>query len=253
MDRHQIKHQIADGIATLSFSSENHNALSLVQLQELADRIIALGQDQSIKAILLRSGGDRTFCAGANLKELSGIRDEQAGHTFFRGFANVLNAMRTCGKIIIGCVQGKAVGGGVGIIAACDYIFATKWASVKLSEISIGIGPFVIEPAIRRKIGVAHLSHLALNPTEWKSAAWCQQVGLYQKVYEDMEALENDLVPLLSRYKTFGAESLRSMKTVLWEGTSDWYRLLDDRAALSAKLLLTSFTQKSLQKYASSS
>ncbi len=214
---------------------------------------MTLGQDQTIKAIVLRSGGDRTFCAGANLKELSGIREEQAGYTFFRGFANVINAMRTCGKIIIGCVQGKAVGGGVGIIAACDYIFATKWASVKLSEVSIGIGPFVIEPVIRRKIGIAHLSNLALNPTEWKSAEWCQEVGLYQKVYEDMVSLEDHLVPLLSQYKSFGTESLRSMKTALWEGTNDWSHLLDDRAALSAKLLLSAYAQKSLQKYVSPS
>ena len=251
METNEISQQITDSIATITFSSKNHNALALKQLRDLSTRIQSLGQDQSIKVIILKSAGDRTFCAGANLKELSSIREERDAHTFFRGFADVINAMRTCGKIIIGRIQGKAVGGGVGLIASCDYILATKWASVKLSEISIGIGPLVIEPSIRRKIGISKLSSLALNPEEWKTAEWCLQAGLYQKIFDDTDQLDEYLIQMIGKYKSYGRESLQAMKQVIWEGTDHWSYLLDERAALSGKLLLSPFTQKSIAKYKS--
>ncbi|NNF34709.1 MAG: enoyl-CoA hydratase/isomerase family protein, partial [Saprospiraceae bacterium] len=166
-----------DGIAIIEFFHPAHNSLPGHLLADLRDQIMAEGYKNHINIILLKSGGDRTFCAGASFNELASIKNEAEGKHFFMGFANVINAIRACGKIVVGRIQGKAVGGGVGIAAACDYAIATKYASVKLSELAVGIGPFVIGPAVERKIGLSAFSQMALNATEWQTAQWAKSKG----------------------------------------------------------------------------
>ncbi len=235
-------------IAIITFSHPDHNALPSALLHGLTQALIKCGQDDSVKLIVLKAAGDRTFCAGANLSELSVIDDREKAVQFFRGFGQVINAIRSCGKLVIGRVQGKAVGGGVGIIGACDYVMATKWGSVRLSEISIGIGPFVIEPAIRRKIGLSHFSKLALNPTEWQIARWAHEVGLYQELFDTVEQLDDYLERYLARMVTYSSQALAQMKLTLWEGTEEWVQLLHDRAERSGQLLLSEEAQEALAK-----
>ena len=234
--------------AVITFSHPDHNALPSSLLHGLTRALIKCGQDDSIKLVILKAAGDRTFCAGANLSELSIIADREQAVQFFQGFGQVINAIRSCGKLVIGRVQGKAVGGGVGLIAACDYVMATKWGSVRLSEVSIGIGPFVIEPAIQRKIGLSHFSKLALNPMEWQTAKWAHEVGLYHELFDTVEQLDDYLERYLARMVTYSKSALRQMKLTLWEGTEKWEQLLHDRAERSGHLLLSVEAQEALAK-----
>ena len=215
-------------------------------LDELAQIIQQVGQAADSSVVVLQSGGTRTFCAGASFSELAAIATAEEGEIFFSKFAHVINAMRQCPKFIIGRVQGKAVGGGTGLIAATDYCLATHDAAVKLSELTVGIGPFVIEPALRRKIGLAALSHLTLNATEFESALWAWQKGLYNDIYETPEALDSCVIELAQKLAGYDPEAMRRIKQVLWEGTEHWDQLLCQRARISGTLVLSAFTQKSL-------
>ena len=155
--------EIEDGIGRITFAHPSHNSLPARLLSELTQTINELGQNDEAKILVLQSGGDRTFCAGASFDELIAIDNPANGKAFFMGFANVINACRKCPKFIIGRVQGKAVGGGVGVASAVDYCLATKFAAIKLSELAIGIGPFVVGPAVERKLGLAVMAQLAID------------------------------------------------------------------------------------------
>ncbi|MBC6610035.1 enoyl-CoA hydratase/isomerase family protein [Hymenobacter sp. BT507] len=239
----------AQGISTISFFHPSHNSLPGALLTQLAEAITTAGQDPATKVIILRSEGDRTFCAGASFDELIAIQDEAQGLTFFSGFAKVINACRTCPKIIIGRVQGKAIGGGVGVAASTDYCFATTQAAVKLSELIIGIGPFVVGPAVERKIGTAAFAQLALDATEFRSAEWAQEKGLYATLTDSIEALDAAVADFAATLVAYNPEALAELKQVLWAGTEHWDALLAERAAISGRLVLSDFTRRAIQQF----
>jgi methylglutaconyl-CoA hydratase len=201
-----------------------------------------------VGVVVLKSQGTATFCAGASFDELLAVTTEAEGKTFFSGFAHLINAMRKCPKIIVGRVQGKTVGGGVGIAAACDYVLATHEASVKLSELTIGIGPFVIEPAVSRKIGKTALAELSLAAGEWKSAAWAKEKGLFANTFESIEKLDEAVSILTHQLASYNPEAVTEMKKVLWEGTEHWDNLLVERAAITGKLVLSEATKSALKR-----
>ncbi|AVR44717.1 enoyl-CoA hydratase [Christiangramia fulva] len=240
---------IENGIATIEFGHPASNSFPAVLLERLEKEISKLSDEDSAKIILLRSEGEKAFCAGASFNELVAIDNMQAGKLFFSGFANVINAMRKCKKLIIGRIQGKTVGGGVGLIAACDYAMATEAAAIKLSELSIGIGPFVIAPAVERKIGVAALAELSLAAHEWKNAYWAQEKGLYAKVLENISELDKELELFTEKLASYNPEALYEMKKVFWQGTYHWSELLLKNAAISGELVLSDFTKKALEKF----
>jgi methylglutaconyl-CoA hydratase len=235
-------------IATITFFHPASNSFPMALLNRLIENIDRLSIDGNINVIVLQSEGDKAFCAGASLDELVAISNIEEGKQFFTGFANLINAMRKCQKLIIGRVQGKAVGGGVGIIAATDYCFASEKADIKLSELSIGIGPFVIEPAIKRKIGVAALSKLTLDATDWHTAYWAKEKGLFSRVFETTRDMDEYVSILTEKLAGYNPEALMEMKKALWQGTENWDELLSERAAISGKLVLSDFTKKALQK-----
>jgi methylglutaconyl-CoA hydratase len=237
------------GIATISFYHPSHNSLPGQLLRELATTITAVGQAAATKVIILKSEGERTFCAGASFDELIAIEDEAQGQQFFSGFAQVINACRTCPKIIIGRVQGKAIGGGVGVAAATDYCFATAQASVKLSELVVGIGPFVVGPIVERKIGVAAYAQLALDAAEFRPAAWAQARGLYAEVLETTAALDAAVQAFAEKLAAYNPDALVALKQVIWEGTEQWDSLLSARAAISGRLVLSDFTRQAIAKF----
>ncbi|MBD1367112.1 enoyl-CoA hydratase/isomerase family protein [Mucilaginibacter sp. ZT4R22] len=238
-----------DGIATISFYHPAQNSLPASLLNQLAEMITFAGIDSASRVILLKSGGDRTFCAGASFDELLQIKDKQAGAEFFSGFANVINACRKSPKIIIARIQGKAVGGGVGLAAAADYCLATETASIKLSELAIGIGPFVISPAVIRKIGLPAFSQLTIRAVDFQSAQWAKEKGLYNEVYADIPALDEAVAALSKKLASYHPEALIGLKQILWEGTDNWDQLLLDRAAISGELVLSEFTQDALKGF----
>ena len=238
----------AYGISTITFFHPSHNSLPSRVLTDLAATISQFGQDQQTKVIVLKSGGDRTFCAGASFDELQTIETKEQGLKFFSGFAKVINACRTSPKVIIGRVQGKAVGGGVGVAAATDYCFATTQAAIKLSELAVGIGPFVVGPAVERKIGTAAYQQLALDATEFRSAAWALNKGLYAALFDDQEALDAAVQAFALKLAAYAPDALRAMKQVFWEGTEHWDTLLPGRAAISGTLVLSDFTRRVIQK-----
>jgi methylglutaconyl-CoA hydratase len=239
----------AQGIATISFYHPAHNSLPGQLLRQLADTITQTGQADTTKVIILQSAGERTFCAGASFDELIAIEDEAQGQEFFSGFAQVINACRTCPKIIVGRVQGKAIGGGVGVAAATDYCFASAQASVKLSELVVGIGPFVVGPVVERKIGVAAYAQLALDAAEFRPAAWAQARGLYAEVLETTEALDAAVQAFAAKLAGYNPEALAAMKQVIWAGTEHWDSLLRERAAISGRLVLSDFTRQAIAKF----
>ena len=199
--------------------------------------------------LFLKSGGNRTFCAGASFNELIAIEDAETGKQFFSGFANVINAMRKCPKLIIGRVQGKTVGGGVGLAAATDYCLATQYASIKLSELSIGIGPFVIEPAVSRKIGKTAMSQMTINAEQFYSAEFAKEKGLFCEIFETTEALDEAVSSLTEQLASYNPEALKEIKKVFWENTGHWDTLLSDRAEISGNLVLSKFTKETLKRF----
>lgn len=244
-----IETEIQDKIATITFYHPSSNSFPGHLLQQLTDELVTLSKNNSVNIIVLKSSGNGAFCAGASFDELLSITNLEEGSTFFSGFANVINAMRKCPKLIIGRIHGKAVGGGVGLAAACDYTFATQKSEIKLSEIAIGIGPFVIEPAVSRKIGNIAMSEMALNPTAWKSANWAFEKGLFTELFDSTEELDLRLESYINEISNYNIEALFEMKKVLWEGTQHWDTLLYERAPISGRLVLSSFTKKALEKF----
>jgi methylglutaconyl-CoA hydratase len=239
----------AQGVATISFFHPSHNSLPGALLTELAETITKVGQDAQTKVIILRSEGEKTFCAGASFDELMAIEDDAQGLEFFSGFAKVINACRRSPRIIIGRVQGKAIGGGVGVAAATDYCFATAQASVKLSELVVGIGPFVVGPAVERKLGAAAYQQLALDAGEFRSAAWARDRGLYAEVFDTAEQLDQAVQAFAAKLAAYNPEALRELKQVFWQGTEHWEQLLVERAGISGRLVLSDFTRQAIQRF----
>ncbi|MGK0255001.1 MAG: methylglutaconyl-CoA hydratase [Mariniflexile sp.] len=244
-----VKINIKNKIGYIEFYHPNRNSMPSEILLKLRDAIVDAGNNEAINIIVLKSGGDRTFCAGASFNEVMAVKTADEGKTFFSGFANVINAMRTCSKLIIGRVQGKTVGGGVGLAAATDYCLATKYASIRLSELSIGIGPFVIEPAVSRKIGVTAMSQLTIDAEGLFSAEYAKNKGLYADVFETVEALDAAIKELAEKLSSYNPEALKQMKLVFWEGTQHWDTLLTERAEISGKLVLSKFTKNTLKRF----
>ncbi len=249
MSKPYVKQTIKNNISFIEFYHPSHNSLPGDILQKLVNLIKNAGDNKDIKVIVLQSGGDRTFCAGASFKELVNISDEDSGKTFFSGFANVINAMRICPKLIIGRIQGKTVGGGVGIIAACDYSLATKYAEIKLSELNIGIGPFVIGPVIERKIGLSSLSQISLNPTKFFTSSWAKNNGLYAEVFENISELDLAVQTFAEELCSYNQEAMNEIKKLFWRGTDHWDTLLQEQATISGRLVLSSFTKEKLNKF----
>ena len=242
-----IQTQIENKIAFLTFSHPASNSFPSDLLQKLTLELNALSNHNDVHVIVLQSEG-KTFCAGASFEELLSITNLEEGKKFFSGFANVINAMRNCSKIIIGKIQGKAVGGGVGLASACDFTYAYQDASIKLSEIAIGIGPFVIEPAVSRKIGKTAMSFLTLQPNSWQSADWAVEKGLFADVFDSYNELTEATVAMAKKLASYHPDALAEMKKVFWEGTENWDNLLYERAAISGKLVLSDFTKNALNE-----
>lgn len=240
---------IQNRIATVEFYHPASNSMPKELLERLAKAFNDLSNNEEVSVIILKSENEKAFCAGASFDELMNIDSFEQGKEFFLGFANVINAMRSCSKLIIGRVQGKSVGGGVGLAAACDYCFATEASSIKLSEFTIGIGPFVIAPVVERKIGVAALSELTIDATSWKNAYWAQNKGLFSNVFETIRDMDFELDVLLNKLSNYNPEALREMKKVFWCGTEDWSKLLEKRAEISGKLVMSEFTKNALNKF----
>ena len=239
----------AGGVAWITFFHPAQNAMPGYLLEKLASVIERMGEAPEARVIVLQSGGDRAFCAGASFDELVAIQDEEAGFAFFSGFAHVINACRKSPKLIIGRVQGAAVGGGVGLAAAVDYCLATKYARIRLSELAIGIGPFVVGPAIERKIGVAAFSQLTLEPTQFQAAQWAYEKGLYQQVYESADELFHAIEAYAGRLSNYSPAAMRQIKAMLWRGTEDWDTLLAERARTSGRLALSEETKQAIQAF----
>ena len=240
---------IKNKVATITFFHPSSNSFPSEMLQRLIDKINRAGENPEVKVIILQSEGEKTFCAGASFDELLTLDSLEDSQQFFSGFANLINAMRKCPKLIIGRIQGKAVGGGVGIIAATDYCFATENADIKLSEFSIGIGPFVIAPAVERKIGVSALSELTIDATNWKTAYWAKDKGLYAKVFEYSRDMDEAIDILTKNLSGYSLEAMVEMKKIMWNNTNHWDKLLYHNAEISGRLVLSEFTKNALKKF----
>jgi methylglutaconyl-CoA hydratase len=238
-----------NGVAHIIFYHPAHNSLPSRLLNELVLAFEAASVHPDVKIVVLRSVEHQTFCAGASFDELMSIQDIETGHTFFSGFGNVINAMRTCSKIVIGRVHGKSVGGGVGLASATDFCLATKWATFRLSELAVGFGPFVIGPAVERKVGAAAFAQLALTPDEWRTADWGKAQGLYQEAFETTEQMDGYLEMLCDKLCSYSPDALAALKGVFWQGTGHWNKLLSERAGISGRLLLTDHAKKAIEAF----
>ncbi|WP_027076434.1 enoyl-CoA hydratase/isomerase family protein [Maribacter antarcticus] len=241
--------KIESRIATVEFGHPASNSFTLALLNRLTAELDKLSNNDEVTMIVLKSEGEKAFCAGASFDELIQVSNLEQGEIFFSGFANVINAMRRCKKVILGRIQGKTVGGGVGLASACDYVFAVESASIKLSEVSIGIAPLVIAPAVERKIGAAALSELSLAPTEWKNAYWAKEKGLYAKVFEGIDALDKEIEFFTQKLSTYNPSALFEWKKALWNNTDHWDTLLPERAKITGSLVLSEFTRNALSKF----
>ena len=239
---------IENAVAILEFGHPASNSFPSDLLDCLTNELHSLSNNNEVLVIVLKSSGSGAFCAGASFDELKAVSNQEEATKFFSGFANVLNAMRTCSKIIIGRIHGKAVGGGVGIAAACDYALATNQSDIKLSELAIGIGPFVIEPAVSRKMGKTAMSEMTLE-TQWKTANWAHQKGLYAKVFETTTELDSEITAFANKLASYNPEALAEIKKVFWEGTENWETVLYERAKISGRLLLSDFSRNAWNQF----
>ncbi|WP_153796922.1 enoyl-CoA hydratase/isomerase family protein [Foetidibacter luteolus] len=246
-----VKAEIHKHVATIEFFHPQSNSLPGKILADLAHEITYAGNNKDVRVIVIRSEGTKAFCAGASFDELMAIQNEKEGIRFFSGFAHVINAMRKCPKFIIARVHGKCVGGGVGIAAAADYTIALEGADIKLSELAVGIGPFVIGPAVERKIGLSSYSQLAVDAGMWRNGDWARRKGLYAELHPSLESMEESIARLSDALSHYNPEAMAEMKKVLWHDTDHWDKLLNDRAAISGKLVLSDFTKEFIQKFKS--
>ena len=244
-----IKSELHQHIHTIEFHHPQSNALPGKLLEALASAIHAAGNDADTKVIVLRSFGEKAFCAGASFDELISIQTEAEGYAFFSGFAQVINAIRVCPQFVIARIHGKCVGGGVGIAAAADYAFAVDHASVKLSELAVGIGPFVVGPAVERKLGTAAFSQLSIDAANWRSAQWAHKKGLFAELYDTEAAMDEAIQKLAHTLAHSNPEAMAELKKVFWSGTEHWETLLFERAAISGKLVLSAFTKQAIEKF----
>jgi len=249
MDTGKVETNIVNGIATIEFFHPQSNSMPGQLLRSLALEIENAGKNKEAKVIVLKSGGEKAFCAGASFDELMSIADLETGKKFFSGFAAVINAMRKAPKFVIARIQGKAVGGGVGIASAADYTLATDSAAVKLSELNVGIGPFVVGPAVERKIGTSAFAALTINASEWMSAQWAKEKGMYANIYPTIAELDKAIEDLATNLSQSNPEAMLALKSVFWEGTDNWDALLAERAEMSGKLVLSEFTRNFIEKF----
>lgn len=243
-----VRSEIHQGIAVIEFFHPQSNSLPSGLLEDLAREIHSAGLNEEVRVLTLRSGGQKAFCAGASFAELSSLTSEEKGTAFFSGFAHVINAIRKCPKFVIGRIHGKSVGGGVGLVAAVDYAVAVEGADVKLSELSIGFGPFVIGPAVERKIGSAAFGVLAIDATHWRNADWAKRKGLYSELHKDVEDMDEAITKLADHLSHSSPEAMRALKKILWNGTEHWDQLLAERAAISGRLAMSPFTKQAIAK-----
>ena len=244
-----VQTHVQNGIATIEFFHPSHNSLPSNLLAQLTNAIHDAGKDPSVLVVILKSGGERTFCAGASFDELSSIADFETGKRFFSGFANVINSMRECPKFIVVRAHGRAIGGGVGICSAADYCIASQYATIKLSELAVGFGPFVIGPAVERRMGLSAFSELAINATEWRTAYWAKEKGLFNEVFETNEQVDAYLAHFAEKLATSSPEAMRELKRIFWQNTEGWPELLDERAAISGRLALSDFTKNAIAAF----
>jgi len=246
-----VRPEFHNGITTIEFFHPQGNSLPGKLLEELAQEIHAAGNEEKVKVIILRSSGDKAFCAGASFDELKAIQTAEQGFRFFSGFAHLINSIRTCPKFIIGRIHAVCVGGGVGLAAACDYTIAIETSDVKLSELAIGIGPFVVGPAIERKIGIAAFSQLAIDAGLWRNAQWAGRKGLFSEVHPTLVSMDESIHRLAYSLSHSNPEAMSEMKKIFWKGTEHWDQLLTDRARISGRLALSEFTRQAISKFKS--
>lgn len=249
MDNGKVECKIEKGIATVSFFHPQSNSLPGAILRQLAGEVELAGNNPEVNVIILKSEGDKAFCAGASFDELISIKNFEEGKKFFSGFSFVINAIRKAPKFVIVRVHGKAVGGGVGLASAGDYTLAVKDASVRLSELALGIGPFVVGPAVERKVGTSAFTALTINPTEWKSADWAREKGLYADIFPTAQELDRAVNSLAEKLSQSSPEAMAQLKKVMWEGTENWDTLLAERAEMSGRLVLSDFTKNYIEKF----
>lgn len=244
-----INSQLKNGIATIEFFHPKSNSLPGFMLKALATTIHDAGLDDECKVIVLKSGGEGAFCAGANFDELLQIQNKEQGLRFFSGFAQVINAMRKCPQLIIGRIHGKCTGGGIGLAAACDYAISVEGADIKLSELAVGIGPYVVGPAIERKIGLSAFSQLAIDAHMWRNSDWAKRKGLYAEMHPAREGMDESVARLADKLAHSNPEAMKELKKIFWKGTDHWDELLKERAAISGKLILSEFTRKFIEQF----
>ncbi|MFN4893758.1 MAG: enoyl-CoA hydratase/isomerase family protein [Bacteroidota bacterium] len=249
MQEGYVKRSLQEGIARIEFFHPQSNSLPGKILQELAETIRTVGNDPVTKLIVLQSVGEKAFCAGASFDELIAIDDEAGGLNFFSGFAHVINAMRKTPQPIIARIHGKCVGGGVGVAAAADYAIAVENASIKLSELAVGIGPFVVGPVVERKMGTATYTQLAFDAQSWRSAAWAREKGLFAEVHESINGVDASIERLAEQLANSNPEAMKEIKRASWAGTDHWDNLLIERAAISGRLVLSEFTRNAIAQF----
>jgi methylglutaconyl-CoA hydratase len=240
-----VRTAIENGIGRIEFFHPQSNALPSAILRDLAAAVTAVGADPAARVIVLQSGGTGPFCAGASFDELTAIAGPEQGQEFFSGFARVILAMIRAPKFVISRVHGKAAGGAVGLIAASDFSMAVSKASAKLSELAVGIGPFVVGPVIEKKIGLAAFGAMSVD-ADWRDAAWGERHGLYAKLFDDVTAMDDAVTALATTLAASNPEAMAMLKRVFWAGTEQWDTLLAERASMSGTLVLSDFTRNAI-------
>lgn len=242
-----VNQELKNNISEITFGHPKSNSLPGEILELLAQTILNEGAKEEVKAILLKSDGERAFCAGASFDELLSIDELENSKKFFGGFAKVLNAMRSCGKLVIVRVQGKTTGGGVGIACAADYCFATKDSAMALTELNLGIGPFVIGPFVERKMGKSAYSAMSID-ADFRSADWCEQHDVYHSVSENISEMDVEINKFLEKLATRSSDALSLIKKVSWEGTEHFEQLMPERILMSASLILEDSAKENIGK-----
>lgn len=246
---------ISENIATVTINRPDvHNAFNEDVIEQLHENFKLLNEDSNVIAVILRGAG-KSFSAGADLNWMKRAAEFTAEENKSDALklAHMLDALDQLSKLTIGCVQGAAMGGGMGLASCCDIVLTLSTAKFALSEVKLGLIPATISPYVLKAIGQRHARRY-FQTGERFNGHIAKDIGLAHEVFETEEMMDGYLEELLEGIKRNGPEAMQASKQLckdlhgvkisddILDMTAT--RIADTRASDEAKEGLSAFLEK---------
>lgn len=199
---------------------ENHNAFNPQMVAELTAFFRAVTAEPSMRVIVL-TGNGRSFCAGADLAFMRAAADFTFAENVADGQAifDLMQAVDSCPRPVIGRINGAAIGGGAGLVSCCDNVVAAARARFAFSEARLGIVPAVISPFVVSKIGASHARALFLSGERF-DAVHARHIGLVHHIAADEAELDALVAQRVNEYLQAAPGAQAAAKTLIGQVVS---------------------------------